>query len=292
MLDCICVKNEGVQIKLKGGAMPKINYDRTRELLEILRNFRLLDDTFFSQCFDGSNECMELILRIILDIPDLKVLKTNTQKNVKNLMLHEARLDAYAEDSKGNAYDIEVQRSDAGAEKRRARFYSSMLDSKILGKGRRYRNLPDSYVIFITENDVMRLGDSVYRIERCIMNNGKEFSDGSHIVYVNGSYRDDSSPIGRLMHDFACRKPEEMHYKVLADKVRYYKESKEGVDTMCKAMENLVRKERAEGKAEEKKERILRLLLDGTLPVQKIASIYDLQIEDVEKIQREYLNKR
>ena len=61
---------------------------------------------------------------------------------------------------------------------------------------------------------------------------------------------------------------------------------------MCKAMENLVRKERAEGKAEEKKERILRLLLDGTLPVQKIASIYDLQIEDVEKIQREYLNKR
>ena len=193
------------------------------------------------------------------------MLKTNTQKNVKNLMLHEARLDAYAEDSKGNAYDIEVQRSDAGAEKRRARFYSSMLDSKILGKGRRYRNLPDSYVIFITENDVMRLGDSVYRIERCIMNNRKEFSDGSHIVYVNGSY---------------------------SDKVRYYKESKEGVDTMCKAMENLVRKERAEGKAEEKKERILRLLLDGTLPVQKIASIYDLQIEDVEKIQREYLNKR
>ena len=76
--------------------MPKINYDRTRELLGILRNFRLLDDTFFSQCFDGSNECMELILRIILDIPDLKVLKTNTQKNVKNLMLHEARLDASA----------------------------------------------------------------------------------------------------------------------------------------------------------------------------------------------------
>ena len=49
---------------------------------------------------------------------------------------------------------------------------------------------------------------------------------------------------------------------------------------------------RAKPKAEEKKERILRLLLDGTLPVQKIASIYDLQIEDVEKIQREYLNKR
>ena len=274
--------------------MEKNNHERTEELLEILRNFRLLDDTFFSQCFDGNTECTELILRIILDMSDLKVLRTNTQRSVKNLMLHEARLDAYAEDSRGNAYDIEMQRSDAGAERRRARFYSSMLDSRMLRKGEKYRSIPDSYVIFITENDVMRRGNSVYRIERCIMDTREEFRDGSHIVYVNGSYRG-SSPIGRLMHDFSCISPDEMNYKVLADRVRYYKESKEGVDKMCRAVENLVEKYgkqyEAKGKAEEKKERILRLLADGTLPVQKIASIYDLQVEDVERIQREYLNK-
>ena len=278
--------------------MKRTDSDKTQELLEILRNFRLLDDTFFSQCFDGNNECTELILRIILDMPDLKVLRTNTQRSVKNLMLHEARLDAYAEDSRGNAYDIEVQRSDAGAERRRARFYSSMLDSRMLRKGEKYRSIPDSYVIFITENDVMRRGNSVYRIERCIMDTREEFRDGSHIVYVNGSYRG-SSPIGRLMHDFSCTSPDEMNYKVLADRVRYYKESKEGVDKMCRAVENLVEKYGKQyeeigekrGAANEKKERILRLLADGTLPVQKIASIYDLQVEDVERIQREYLNK-
>ena len=274
--------------------MKRTDSNKTQELLEILRNFRLLDDTFFSECFDGNNECTELILRIILDMPDLKVLRTNTQRSVKNLMLHEARLDAYAEDSRGNAYDIEVQRSDTGAERRRARFYSSMLDSRMLRKGEKYRSIPDSYVIFITENDVMRRGNSVYRIERCIMDTREEFRDGSHIVYVNGSYRG-SSPIGRLMHDFSCTSPDEMNYKVLADRVRYYKESKEGVDKMCRAVENLVEKYgkqyEAKGKAEEKKERILRLLADGTLPVQKIASIYDLQVEDVERIQREHLNK-
>ena len=263
--------------------MEKNNHERTEELLEILRNFRLLDDTFFSQCFDGNTECTELILRIILDMPDLKVLRTNTQRSVKNLMLHEARLDAYAEDSRGNAYDIEVQRSDTGAERRRARFYSSMLDSRMLRKGEKYRSIPDSYVIFITENDVMRRGNSVYRIERCIMDTREEFRDGSHIVYVNGSYRG-SSPIGRLMHDFSCTSPDEMNYKVLADRVRYYKESKEGVDKYEEIGEK-------RGAANEKKERILRLLADGTLPVQKIASIYDLQVEDVERIQREYLNK-
>ena len=278
--------------------MEKNNHERTEELLEILRNFRLLDDTFFSQCFDGNTECTELILRIILGMPDLKVLRTNTQRSVKNLMLHEARLDAYAEDSRGNAYDIEVQRSDTGAERRRARFYSSMLDSRMLRKGEKYRSIPDSFVIFITENDVMRRGNSVYRIERCIMDTREEFRDGSHIVYVNGSYRG-SSPIGRLMHDFSCTSPDEMNYKVLADRVRYYKESKEGVDKMCRAVENLVEKYGKQyeeigekrGAANEKKERILRLLADGTLPVQKIASIYDLQVEDVERIQREYLNK-
>ena len=278
--------------------MKRTDSNKTQELLEILRNFRLLDDTFFSQCFDGNTECTELILRIILDMPDLKVLRTNTQRSVKNLMLHEARLDAYAEDSRGNAYDIEVQRSDTGAERRRARFYSSMLDSRMLRKGEKYRSIPDSFVIFITENDVMRRGNSVYRIERCIMDTREEFRDGSHIVYVNGSYRG-SSPIGRLMHDFSCTSPDEMNYKVLADRVRYYKESKEGVDKMCRAVENLVEKYGKQyeeigekrGAANEKKERILRLLADGTLPVQKIASIYDLQVEDVERIQREYLNK-
>ena len=268
--------------------MKRTDSDKTQELLEILRNFRLLDDTFFSQCFDGNNECTELILRIILDMPDLKVLRTNTQRSVKNLMLHEARLDAYAEDSRGNAYDIEVQRSDAGAERRRARFYSSMLDSRMLRKGEKYRSIPDSYVIFITENDVMRRGNSVYRIERCIMDTREEFRDGSHIVYVNGSYRG-SSPIGRLMHDFSCISPDEMNYKVLADRVRYYKESKEGVDKMCRAVENLVEKYgkqyEVKGKAEEKKATALRMLNSGKYSLNEIADISELSIEEIQILQ-------
>ena len=272
--------------------MKRTDSDKTQELLEILRNFRLLDDTFFSQCFDGNTECTELILRIILDMSDLKVLRTNTQRSVKNLMLHEARLDAYAEDSRGNAYDIEVQRSDTGAERRRARFYSSMLDSRMLRKGEKYRSIPDSYVIFITENDVMRRGNSVYRIERCIMDTREEFRDGSHIVYVNGSYRD-SSPIGRLMHDFSCTSPDEMNYKVLADRVRYYKESKEGVDKMCRAVENLVEKYGKQyeeigekrGTAREKKATALRMLNSGKYSLNEIADISELSIEEIQILQ-------
>lgn len=52
-------------------------------------------------------------------------------------------------------------------------------------------NIPDSYVIFITENDVMGKNQAIYHIQRYVeTNEGKElFCDGSHIIYVNGKYK-------------------------------------------------------------------------------------------------------
>ena len=31
------------------------------------------------------------------------------------------------------------------------------------------------------------------------------------------------------MHDFSCTNPKDMYYKILADRVRYFKEDEEGV---------------------------------------------------------------
>ena len=44
---------------------------------------------------------------------------------------------------------------------------------------------------------------------------------------------------GKLMHDFFCTDPDDMHYKELADKVRYFKEDEKGVAVMCKVMEDM-----------------------------------------------------
>ena len=46
--------------------------------LETIKEFRLIDDTFFSTCLDNNEEDVEYILRIILDKPNLKVLKYGT----------------------------------------------------------------------------------------------------------------------------------------------------------------------------------------------------------------------
>ena len=124
-------------------------------------------------------------------------------------------LDIYAEDKEGKIYDIEVQRADSGADVHRARFHSSMLDTKMLKAKQKFKEIHDSYVIFITENDYMKKGLPLYHVERVVQETQKLFGDGSHIIYVNGSYKNDDDPIGKLMHDFRCTRSVDMFYNEL-----------------------------------------------------------------------------
>ena len=148
-------------------------------------------------------------------------------------------MDIYAKDTAGKRYNIEVQREDKGAGAKRARYNSSILDVNSLLAGEEWGCLPETYVIFITENDVLGGNEAIYHVERVIKETGNDFFDGAHILYVNGAYRDDS-PIGKLMHDFSCKNPDDMYFKILADKTRYYKEDAKGVAAMCKIMEELI----------------------------------------------------
>ena len=90
-------------------------------------------------------------------------------------------------------------------------------------------------MIFITENDVLKDGRPLYHIERTI-DGGKAFGDESHIIYVNGSYQDEASPVGRLMHDFSCRDANSIHSPVLRKRTKHFKEDAEGVTSMCKVL--------------------------------------------------------
>ena len=91
-------------------------------------------------------------------------------------------------------------------------------------------------MIFITENDIFRKGLPVYSVERTVRETGEEFSDGLHIVYANGRYRGDDE-MGRLMRDFSCTNADDMSYNELAERVRYLKETEEGIDSMSRTIE-------------------------------------------------------
>ena len=263
------------------------NIDRKhQEDLQRLKNFRLIDDDFFNKCFEENIDCIQLILQIVLNMPDLKVLDVRTQVFVENLLNRSVRLDILATDSNGRKFNVEIQRSDKGAERKRARYNSSMMDISLLEKGTDFSALPETFVIFITERDYMGEGLPVYPVERCVLNTKKLFHDGAHILYVNGAYRDDS-PIGWLMHDFSCTDPADMHYDILANRVRFFKEEKEGIAVMCKAMEKMRSESLEEGRKQNMMESALRMLKAGKYTLEEIVSISDLSLEEVQKLKAE-----
>ncbi len=250
-----------------------------QEDLQRLRGFRLLDDDFLTKCFEGDTASIELVLRIVLEKPDLKVLDVRTQVFVENLLNRSVRLDILATDSTGVKLNVEVQRSDKGAGRKRARYNSSMMDANLLKKGEDFDKLPETWVIFITENDVMGKGLPLYPVERCFLGTGERFEDGSHILYVNGAYRSDT-PIGKLMHDFSCTDAADMYYGTLADRVRFFKESKEGIEIMCRAMEDMRNQTLKEGMINVAK----KMLEDGTITLEKIAEFVGLSVDEVRKL--------
>ena len=257
---------------------------RHREDLERLRGFRPIDDTFMRGLFKDNIPLAELVLRIIVGKPDLTLVKCETQADLKRVTgARSVCLDAYATDNTGKKYDIEIQRADNGADPHRARYHSSALDVENLDEKQEYRELPDSYVIFITENDYYKAGEPVYVIQNMNLTLGQPFGDGAHILYVNGQYRGDSD-IGRLMHDFNCTKAEDMNFELMAERTRYLKENPKGVDAMCKVMEELrvesFTEGRKEGRVEQAKATALKMSQKG-MSIDEISELVGFSIKTV-----------
>ena len=262
--------------------MSKKQYDP--EIIATLAKLRLMDDTLMAYAFEDNTEAGTLLLRILIGRDDLVAEEVRSQREYTNLLGHTVRLDVVARDGDGKLYNIEVQRSDEGANPRRARYHSSMLDSRLLAKGEDYAALKDSYVIFITENDVFRDGLPLYHFERIRLEGGKPLNDGSHILYVNGAYENSDDPVGKLMHDFRCRNADEMVYPVLAERVRYLKEDEGGQSFMCQAMEELYRKAELKTAKKEREETAMTLLGFGLLSYEKIAEASRLTVEEVKEL--------
>ena len=257
----------------------KLDFERKHaEDLRRLCGFRLLDDDFMSKVFEDKG-CAEFLLKIILNRDDLKVQSVQGQYDVKNLQGRSVRLDILAVDESGRVYNIEIQRSDQGATVKRARYNSSLLDANITEPGDDYNGLNETYIIFITENDVLKHGLPIYHIERMIEETGESFGDGSHIIYVNSQIKDDTA-LGKLMHDFSCTSGKDMYYEILADRVHYFKEDVKGVATMCKVMEDM----RNEASYEKTVEIVLSLLTTGKLTYEEIAKSSGLTINEVKAL--------
>lgn len=250
-----------------------------KEDLQRIEKLRLMDDDFMTACFSEYPEGVEFILRIIMNKYDLKVKRSRVQHVIKNLQGRSIWLDIDATDDQNREFDIEVQRADKGASPRRARYHSSIIDANVLNAGDDFELLPESYVIFITENDVLGKGEPIYEISRTIKGLNEIFDDGSHIIYVNGEVQNETA-LGKLMHDFYCTEPDDMYYNELAERARYFKKTEGGREKMCKIMEDM----RNEAVAARNIEFARKLIARGKDTVEEIAELTGLTVEEVEAL--------
>lgn len=259
----------------------KQEWERVNSLVDTLT---LFDDELMGRVFDRNAKATELVLRLILG-RNIKVISVNGQKEIRNAKVggRNIILDVHAIDVAGEEMNIEVQGGSEGAHVRRARYHSSMLDTGMLKESQPLKELKDSYVIFIYKRDKFGKGLPLYHVDRYIKETEETFGDGSHIIYVNGSYKGDDA-IGKLVSDFHQTDSENMYYSELADGVEHYKETEKGRGNMSEAVEKYAREYAEECVIVEKITSVKNLMNNMKLTLEQALNALGIPDKDREQI--------
>lgn len=253
---------------------------RYEKYKNILKDLTLMSDIFMRNVFK-KQECTEYVLQVIMGKSELKVIDQILQKDYKNLQGRSAILDCVATDSEGEHFNIEIQQDTEGATPKRARYHSALLDMNILNPGQDFSELPETYVIFITKDDILDYDFPIYHIERIIAEADGRFHDGSHIIYVN-SKKQENTELGRLMHDMHCKNADEMYSKILAQRVYELKETQEGMNNMCQEMDQIYKEGIGTGELKKARETAISLAELG-ISVDIIAQAIKVNINIVQE---------
>ena len=218
--------------------------------LERLKAMRLIDDTYARVFFRKNRSLAEYALRIITSFDDLFIDPTDYETQFDMKRLAGARsliLDVKAGDTKGRKYDFEVEKWDASPE--RAETHVAGMITEHLHEGDKFSDLPEIYIIFLTNHDVIGNGRAINKFS---YRNDDDIDDETakkephasmngvtHIFFVNGDYEDETSDIGKLIHDFKCVNADEMLLSDFADATKWIKQTEEGEEEMCAIMEEL-----------------------------------------------------
>ncbi len=210
------------------------------------------------------------------------------------------RLDVYVEDGKGTVYNIEMQTANKYNLPKRMRYYQGIIDLNILEKGRDYRDLKKSYVIFVCTFDLFGKGRHVYTFEnRCVQDLGLALGDDTVKIILNtkGTEEDVSQDMKELL-DFidgkgagatgftrdleeavqSVRKNEKWRVDYMTLQMSYQEKFEEGYE---RGIECGIER----GIEQEREESALRMVREGELPAEKIAMYTGLSLKKIKEFQ-------
>lgn len=158
---------------------------------EQFQNLPLSNVFMFGEVMRQEGIC-KLFLEALLQRPIDRVVYVSKEETISDeLSWHGIRLDVYMKDEAGTMYNIEMQAVSRDDLPRRIRYYQGTMDRRALESGRDYRELPDSFIIFVCAFDYFGGGLAVYRRKTVL--EGREdipYEDGSHVYVLNSEYRE------------------------------------------------------------------------------------------------------
>ena len=236
----VCAFREGAEKK---------RLKEKEQCLERMRRFSLMSDEFMPVVLQDPQAC-QYVLRVITGRKDLIVKEVRTQYRISKSSARDVILDVLAEDMKGDLYNVEIQVRTSGIDHaRRTRFHGAMIDSEILQKGTEFRDLPEVWIIYISEQDFWKQGKIVYHVKKTFEGTEVAYDDGLHMTYVNAAVKEDSE-VGKMMEYFRTADPEDMSHGALSKRVHFLKCEEGGAEIMCKIADEFREEGRMEGRLE------------------------------------------
>lgn len=244
--------------------------DKKTQIMEIIpkeHQMNLSDFALFLSVMKNKR-AYECTLSIIMDEPELELEEVKVEQVVLNKSGKRAiRLDAWAKEKGERKFDMEMQNDSKNDNiPKRSRFYQALLDTPILksGKDTKYRELPSSIIIFITQDDLWERDLARYTfVEQCEEVRGLYLEDGTTKIFLNMTSKNGSKELVSLlqyMKDTSLENPEVIikdERIIELDKiVREVKESEEWeavqMNIMEIAMEKGLKQGIEQGKEQEK----------------------------------------
>lgn len=156
---------------------------------DLPKKMNLISDLFSRVVFSDRGACQDLV-RIILG-EEFTVTGVTPQYDISNLHFRSVVLDIVAETEDNRPIHVEFQIENDDDHLRRVRYCNGSMDTHILKKGQKFRELPDIYHIFITMSDFIGGGRTIYEVFRTVreadgqINTQYPMDNGVHEIYIN-----------------------------------------------------------------------------------------------------------
>lgn len=254
-----------------------------------LKELTLKDNFMFGAVMMEEENCKRF-LELALGFPIERVEVSKEKSIVYHPEYKGVRLDVYAKNEHNTRYNVEMQVAKKAELGKRVRYYHGQIDMELLLSGSDYTELPEVYVIFICDFDPF--GKKKYRYtftKQCEEEPGAQLQEGCKSIFLSTRGENDREVPGELVSFLNFVKAdlsesetdfEDDFVEKLQNTIRRIKSNRE-MEERFMIFEEMLRDERAEGKAEAVLEMLLELMNDlGEIPDElrnRITSEKDLE---------------